>query len=118
MAFRLTYQERIARTGFCVSLVSYFGFWLMDFLIPGFVSRFFSVHLFLLLAIAFGIWWFEVVEEYADQPMVERIIALVIGIVLSVIVWKNGEGFESLRFIATLAAFCVPFLVRRLIKYK
>lgn len=51
------WSRRVARTGFWVSAVSYAVFWACDLARPGFVSRYFSVHVFLIAALAFGAWW-------------------------------------------------------------
>lgn len=49
-------MKSIAYTGFIVSLVSYVVFWGADIARTGFVSRYFSVHVFLLAALVFGGW--------------------------------------------------------------
>ena len=49
-------SEAIARTGFVTSVISYAIFWIADIIHPGFVSDYFSVHIFLLAAIAFAGW--------------------------------------------------------------
>ncbi len=59
-----SFQIAVARTGFLASLISYAAFWTADIARPGFVSRYFSVHVFLLAAIAFGWWWMEAEEKW------------------------------------------------------
>ena len=50
-------QEVLARTVFFTSFVSFVVFFVLDTLFPGFVSRFFWVHWFLLVAILSALWW-------------------------------------------------------------
>lgn len=53
---KLEWARAVARTGFWTGLASYLVFWAADLARPGFVSRYFSVHLFLLMTLAFGGW--------------------------------------------------------------
>lgn len=87
----------------------------MDLLRPGFVSRSFSVHLFLLAMIGFGLWWAVVVKTYVDRPWVFLLLSAVCGLVLAVITWVLGAGFGALRFVVVIIAFLVPILFFRLI---
>lgn len=105
------WQERIAKTGFFTSAISYVSFWIVDALRPGFVARYLSVHLFLLAAVVFGAWWMATVREYRDWPFAQYGVAAVLGIVLASIAWTLGAGFESYRLLAVLAAFVTPATV-------
>lgn len=116
--FAFDQQESIARTGFYVSFFSYGLFWMLDLLRPGFVARFFSVHIFLLGVIVFGIWWGAVVEEYADSPVMQHGVAFLCGILLAVLVWSAGDAFGVWRFPVSLVACGLPLLYIRLVKYK
>lgn len=118
LLFKTHEQAAIARTGFFTSLASYALFWLLDLVRPGFVARFFSVHIFLLGMIVFGIWWGSVVEEYADRPRVQQSILLACGVVCAVLTWNLGSFFDGWRVIVSMIAFAVPLLVLRLVKYK
>lgn len=109
-------MEKIAKTGFYVSLISYVCFWLLDLLRPGFVARSFSVHLFLLAALMFGVWWGMRVKEYTDRPWIQLVIAIVFGILLSVITWNLGVGIGMWRVIVTVFVFFVPATFWRLIR--
>ncbi|EKD67451.1 MAG: hypothetical protein ACD_48C00395G0001 [uncultured bacterium] len=111
-------QAAVARTGFIVSLTSYSLFWLCDILRPGFVARFFSVHLFLLGVILFGIWWGATVEEYTDLPRVQHIFLFLSGIFAAAITWNLGDVFGGWRFLVSVVALVAPVLVLRLVKYK
>ena len=111
-------QADIPKTGFLVSLISYLSFWLLDALRPGFVARFFSVHLFLLASILFAIWWVRCDVSAVDHPRLHVVVAGVLGIVLSVLMWNVGEGFGGLRILVCLVALIMPLLILRLIKYK
>ena len=110
--------EPIARTGFLTCLASYMFFWSLDLLRPGFVARYFSVHIFLLGVIIFGIWWASVVDRYVDHQRIQWSLSALFGIFLSVIVWKLGGAFGLGRGIVSLIALFVPMLVLRLVKYK
>ncbi len=106
----------IAKTGFYVSLISYAVFWLLDVMRPGFVARSFSVHLFLLAALIFGVWWGMTLKEYTDRPWVQILFTAIFGFFLSVITWGVGEGFGALRLVVVVIAFFIPFIVWRLIQ--
>jgi len=88
----------------------------MDILRPGFVVRSFSVHLFFLATLIFGVWWAVIVKEYTDRPWVQMLAVTTFGIILSVITWLFGEGFGALRLIITLVALLSPFLFWRLLR--
>jgi hypothetical protein len=109
-------QCQISRTGFYTSIISYAGFWILDALRPGFVARSFSIHIFLLSAIVFGIWWAIVVKEYTERPWFEMLVAIIFGILLSVLAWVFGEGFGMFRFLIVIIAFFTPLLFLRLLR--
>lgn len=111
-------KEPIARTGFLVCLASYLFFWLLDLWHPGFVARYFSVHIFLLGVIVFGMWWASVVDRFVDHQRIQWSLSALFGILLSVIIWKLGTTFGVGRGIVSLMALFVPMLVLRLVKYK
>lgn len=101
-----------------MSLVSYLLFWMLDLVRPGFVARFFSVHIFLLGVIVFGVWWGTIVKEYADRPRVQQSIAFACGILCAVITWNLGTAFGGWRLIISVIAFAIPVLALRLMRYK
>ncbi|NQV89554.1 MAG: hypothetical protein HQ488_04500 [Parcubacteria group bacterium] len=108
--------EAISRTGFIVSTTSYVLFWLIDLAQPGFVSRYFSVHAFLLSAIVFGVWWSAVVRDYTQRPWLESAVALALGLILAVITWGASDGIEGYRLFLTLMAVFTPTIIYVLIK--
>lgn len=116
--FETHHQDTLARTGFFVSLASYALFWFLDLIHPGFVARFFSVHLFLLGMIVFGIWWGSVVEEYTDRPQIQYATLALCGMFCAVLTWNLGEIFGGWKVIVSAVALVVPMLVLRLLKYK
>lgn len=118
MSFTQEEQAAIARTGFMMSLVSYILFWGLDVIRPGFVARFFSVHIFLIGVIVFGVWWGSVVQEYIDRPVLQHILLFVCGIFAAVLVWNLGSVFGGWRVIISLIACVFPVLVLRFVKYK
>lgn len=108
--------EAITRTGFLVSLVSYVVFWLADAVVPGFVSRYFSVHIFLLASVVFGILWASVLEEYASRPILQVAVALFCGLLLAVLTWSLAQDLGVYRVpLALLSAF-VPTILYTLIR--
>ncbi len=111
-------QEPIARTGFLVSLVSYALFWLIDLAHPGFVARFFSVHIFLLTSLIFGIWYGSVVEEFSDHRLVQLVFSIVSGLIVFVITWNSMSQFGLTRWFASLIGLLLPWIMWRLIRYK
>jgi hypothetical protein len=108
--------EAISKTGFLVSLSAYLLFWLSDLIQPGFVSRYFSVHIFLLTALVSGLLWSHLVNEYTDRPLIQTITTLLIGIFLAVVAWLSSEGLGGYRFPVTLIAFFTPSMVYSLMK--
>jgi len=111
-------QASIAKTGFLVSLTSYVCFWLLDALRPGFVARYVSVHVFLLSSLLFGVWWVRLAETPIDHPRLHVVLALLLGILCLILVWRLGGGFGSLRILVSLLSFFIPLVVLRLVKYK
>lgn len=103
--------EAIARTGFLVSLTSYALFWIADVIEPGFVSRFFSVHLFLLSSIVFGLAWTAVMETYTSRPRLHRAVALLCGVVLCVLTWSLVGDVGAYRVLLSLIALATPSII-------
>lgn len=118
MHFDREQQAEIARTGFIMSLTSYILFWGLDVIRPGFVARFFSVHIFLIGVIVFGVWWGSVVEEYTDRPHLQHIFLFVCGVFAAVLTWNLGSVFGGWRVIISFVSLILPVIVLRLVKYK
>lgn len=108
--------ERIAKTGFLVSVISYLAFWGADLLQPGFVSRYFSVHIFLLSAGVCGYVWGRCIEEYTDRALIQTAIAGAFGLLLAVLTWHASEDLGSYRALIALIGLCTPTLIFRLLK--
>ena len=108
--------EAITRTGFLVSLTSYIVFWLADVRQPGFVSRYFSVHLFLLATVFFGILWSMVLEEYEQRPLVHILLAVTFGAVLAVLTWSLAAGLDVYRVPLVLLTAVSPTILYALIR--
>ncbi len=100
----------LARLGYCVSFFSYLFFLMLEYLRPGFVSNYLSVHLFLIPAIIFGILWARKSPSY---PFSSFLFPLSISILFSVFTWREGRAFEDYRVLMTLVAFFLPMLVWR-----
>lgn len=108
--------KEIAKTGFLVSLASYILFWLMDLVQPGFVSRYFSVHIFLLTGFVFGVWWSALIDEYVEHAWIQGLIALSSGLIVAVLIWGSTDGLEGYQLPITLMSFFVPWLMFRILK--
>lgn len=108
--------QTVAATGYVVSLFSYVGFWVLDALRPGFVSRTFSVHVFLLSAVLFGIAWHASGARIKDTPVRDYLLAAGGAAVLSAVVWNLGSGFGAFRILMTSLAFILPFSVTGLLR--
>ncbi len=106
----------LCETGFVVSVTSYVIFWTTDMLVPGFVSRYFSVHLFLAGAILFGLCWSITLKEYVEHPWLHLVVAILLGILGSVIVWKSSEDMGGYRLLITTIALLAPSLILKLIR--
>ncbi len=109
-------QEQIAKTLFLTSVTSYGVFWICDVLRPGFVARYLSLHVFLLLAVVSGVWWAACVRTYQDWPLLQYVIAGVLGLVTMYFVWVVGEPFGDVRVLAAGLAFFVPIISLSLVR--
>jgi hypothetical protein len=103
-------------TGYVVSLFSYIGFWIFDALRPGFVSRTFSVHLFLLSAVVFGVAWHASGARTEGTPTRDYLLATGGAAVLSAVVWNTGTGFGAFRILMTALAALLPYTVTALLR--
>lgn len=113
-----TNLSNILKIGFFTSIISYVTFWVLDLIRPGFVSRYFSVHIFLLSAIIFGFLWGKIMEQYEDRSYVQIIFGFIFGLVFSVLIWVFGKEYAELRLLISVVGFFIPLLVIRLIRYK
>lgn len=101
-------QEIIAKTGFYVSLISYVVFLFAEYVRPGFVMNVFSVHLFLLAVIIFGVWW-SVCGTNEVKSLFSKVlhgcIRLAVSVIFGILVWSETANFGDLRiFIACIVA--------------
>ncbi len=107
--------ETIARTAFFTSLASYIVFWLADLSVPGFVSRYFSVHFFLLSSVVFGLLWSHTLEEYEERPYMQACAAVTLGIIDAVLVWFASDGAGGYRMVLVIGAFLGSVLVLKIL---
>jgi len=107
----------IAKTGFLTSLIAYATLWGADLLRPGFVARYLSVHVFLLAAIVFGIWWLGMLDGWKDRPVIQWLAAAGFGFIAAVITWKTGEGLAEYRILVAGLSAVAPALVLNLMRY-
>ncbi|MDG1950014.1 MAG: hypothetical protein P8J32_04360 [bacterium] len=115
-AKKTQYIEHIAKTGFMVSVISYLTFWGADLVQPGFVSRYFSVHIFLLSGIVFGLIWGRFIEEYQDRALIQLAIAAAFGVLLAMLTWHASGDLGTYRVLVALIGLCAPVLIFRLLK--
>ncbi len=109
--------EAILRTGFLVSLTSYVVFWLADVVQPGLVSRYFSVHIFLLAAVVFGVLWSMVLEEYEQRPLVHVLLSVTFGVLLAVLTWGFADDMDVYRVPFALLTAATPTILYALIRH-
>jgi hypothetical protein len=97
--------EPLARTIFFTSLVSYVAFWIVDAVRPGFVSRYLSVHLFLLVSIFSGVWWSIEVPSLKERPWISFLICGFFSLVFAVWCWKVDLDLVAARLWFSLFGF-------------
>ena len=105
-----SWQSSLAKTGFFVSLISYITFFLADLLRPGFVSRSFSVHLLLIVTVAFAAWWMIILGKEKDRIFWQYLAMIPLGLALAVLTWKSGQGFGQMRLLITVLAVIIPLI--------
>lgn len=103
--------EAIAKTGFLVSVTSYLLFWGADLIEPGFVSRYFSVHLFLLTAVGFGIAWGALMKEYSDRMLSQIAVSILAGMILAILLWYATEDLGTYRILVSGIGVITPTLL-------
>ncbi len=99
----------IAKFGFLVSIFSYAFFLLCEYLREGFISFVFSVHIFLIPIIVFGFIWSQHEVCSKCNATIIFTIKLLAGVVLMVVLWREGGVFGDLRIIMSLIGFMLPF---------
>ena len=99
-----------------MSISSYVLFWTTDLLVPGFVSRYFSVHLFLAAAIVTGFCWSLTLKEYEERTWLQHVVAILLGILACVIVWNSGEDLGGYRLLIGTLALFTPSMMLTLIR--
>lgn len=105
-------MKEIMKTGFLTAFISYIVFLLAEFLRPGFVSFIFSVHWFLLAMLIFGalttFWPRASRFKPADLRLRPVLLALAVGLILGIMVWRSGAAFGDWRIFVTLAVAVAP----------
>ncbi|GEM_PF-2040287 len=104
--------ESAARIVLAASLAWYAAFWLADALRPGFVSRYLSVHWFLLVALACAGWLLVLGVTSAKWTKIPRawlLLALPAGLLAGWVAWRVGAGAGEYRVLLALLAFTAPF---------
>lgn len=104
-------MNRIARTGFVVSLLSFGLFAMADYARPGFVSYVFSVYWFLFAALVFGVWWALLEYESETSKLFAWPVKIAIGVTLLALFWKEGGAFGDFRALFALVGLILPWVV-------
>ncbi|MBI1907957.1 hypothetical protein HYS28_00885 [Candidatus Uhrbacteria bacterium] len=108
-------HTRLWKTLFFTALLAYCVFGVIEYAAPGFVSNVFSVHLLALVAFVAAIGWM------GSHPTIHRpsstflgtLLAITLGIVLAVVLWREGEPFGDLRLPLALAGLVLPWCARK-----
>lgn len=107
-------MNALAKTGFFVSVISYVFFLFADYARPGFVSSVFSVHVFLIPVIVFGIWFALSERDVANVSKLSIVSGVLIRCLLSVmlatIFWTEGEVFGDFRLVLAIVVFLLPWV--------
>ncbi|MBT3230662.1 hypothetical protein HN358_02670 [Candidatus Uhrbacteria bacterium] len=103
----------IAKTAFLTGLISYGVFLLFEYLRPGFVQYVFSVHWFLLAVIGTGIWLAVVAKDQKSTNKLWRLVQLIVGLLLMIVMLREGEVFGDFRIVMALVGLVLPFVVAR-----
>ena len=112
-------QALLARTGFVMSVLSLIVFWLSDIVRPGFVSRYFSPHVFAVLAVLFAVWWLRTrTRKSKKRPWMRAVVLTFFSLLFLLICWVCGEGFGAFRILFSILAFFTPWLIVKLIDSK
>jgi hypothetical protein len=99
--------QRLLRTAFYTSLATYLVLLAIEYVSPGFVSYVFSVHLVLLLAVFFGILYASTRPQLVNHRWY-YLLAVVVGSVLAVVVWREGTMFGDFRLFLSLSCSILP----------
>jgi len=102
----------IAKTGFYTSAISYLIFLLAEYIKPGFVSNYMSVHWFLLATTVFAIWW-STSHDFpkSRRPVSFWTISILFGVLAAVLVWQVGSDLAEFRILSSILALALPITV-------
>jgi hypothetical protein len=104
-------------TGYLVSSLTFLSLAYLDWQIPGMVSAIFPVYSILLLAIICGVVtvWLPVDTERAQASVGWRrftnLIAILVGCVVALTMFKTGQVFAGYRLVITLVLVALPFVL-------
>lgn len=99
--------QRLLRTAFYSSLATYLVLLASEYKNPGFVSYVFSAHLVLLLGVIFGT-LYMLTNPVPVNYRWYYLPALAIGLVLAIIVWREGEMFGEMRLLLSFGCIFLP----------
>ncbi|HBR80110.1 MAG: hypothetical protein UX09_C0002G0022 [Candidatus Uhrbacteria bacterium GW2011_GWE2_45_35] len=110
--------EIIARTLFLTSLISFAIFLSLDLLRPGFVSRSFSVFVFLFAALVSGFWWGCLAKAKEEKTWPAWLAASIFGFLGVYLTWQFRVDLGDFLVLIIPLALITPFLVKYLISNK
>ncbi len=112
-------NRALAKTTFLTALASFVGFLMLDLARPGFVSRYASVHWFLMAALASGIWWAASGASVGRERRLGQAVAVSGVSVLAVMAsWQLREGLgEHVMLVVVLSAAAPWFILNLLRRY-
>ena len=98
-----------------VSSLTFLGLAYVEWQIPGFVSQVFPLYLVLVLAVACGVGAMLSRSSTTGLPRRSELLALVIGIVFSVLVFKAADALGAFRLVLAIVVLVLPnFLLKAL----
>lgn len=109
-------EASVSGTAFVAFSAAYAAFWAAELVRPGFVSRFLSVHLFLIAAAASGAWHAARARRYRDRPLAQYATAFLLAPLAAYAAWRLGAGFGDGRLLAAALAAAIPVVIVPLLR--
>jgi hypothetical protein len=107
-------NKDLIKSSFIISMVSYIFFLFCEYLRPGFVSYVFSVHLFLVPIFISGYLLCYENYEHKDSRLFLSVISALAGILLMIIIWREGGVFGDMRIFMAIIGLLLPYLLSEL----
>jgi hypothetical protein len=98
-------------TGYVVSGLTFLVLAYVEWQIPGFVSQVFPLYLVLIVAVACGVGAMLSKSSTTSLSRRSELLALVIGIVFSVLVFKAADALGAFRLLLAIVVLVLPNLL-------